>query len=143
MEMICMLEMFFDNEKVFSVFEQIIKSGSQEICVPKILFDLKIPVDEAADILQSFVFLDIIEETDKTVDEGIFKFNPDSPVVLSLCLFDDIVSKYTFEKLQKLLGDGDSCEDFLSFTKDENDKGELKDSDMKTIEDFLSFMKDL
>ena len=131
-----MLEMFFDNEKSFSVFEQIIKSGSQEVCVPRILFDLKIPVDDAAEILQSFVFLGILDETEKTEEEGIFKFNPDSPVVLGLCLFDDVVSKYTFKKLNDFVNNGDD-EESLSFLKD---GGHIKEMD---LEDFLNFLKDL
>ena len=132
-----MLEMFFDNGKVFSVFEQIIKSGSQEVCVPRILFDLKIPVDEATEILQSFVFLGILDETEKTVDEGIFRFNPESPVVLSLCLFDDVVCKYTFEKIGDFVNDGDSRNELLSFLEDEKGNEEFKESDLDDLLDFL------
>ena len=133
-----MLEMFFDNEKVFSVFEQIIKSGSLEVCVPRILFELKIPIDDAVEILQSFVFLGILDETEKTKDDGIFKFNPDSPVVLSLCLFDDVVSKHTLKKMNEFVNDGDGHDELSSFLKKEDN--EFKESD---LEDFLNFLRDL
>lgn len=100
-----MLEMFFDNEKVFSVFEQIIKQDSEKICFPKICFDLKIEPVEAVDILHSFLFLDILQETEDSKEEGLFLLNKESIVVLGLCFFDDIVGKYTLQKISKDFGD--------------------------------------
>ena len=87
-EMNVMLEMFFDNEKVFSVFEKILKSPSEEVLVPKILYESGISPADGAEILQSFVFLGILEETEKTFETGIFKFNSNSFVVLAICFFD-------------------------------------------------------
>lgn len=94
-----MLEMFFDNEKVFSVFEQILKQESDEIWYPKICFDLGISPSVAAEILQSFLFLDILEEKEDSLEDGVFLFNRDSVVVLGLCIFDDIVGKYSMKKM--------------------------------------------
>lgn len=101
-----MLEMFFDNEKVFSVFSEMIKTGDEEIEVPKILYNMGIPPKDGAEILQSFAFLGILEEIEKTEETGIFKFNPKSPIVLGLCIFDDIVGQYTFDKIKNDLFDG-------------------------------------
>lgn len=129
-----MLELFFDNKKVFSVFEQILKNESTEINYPQITLAMGLPVSEAADILQSFVFLGILEETDNTAETGIFEFNPTSEVVLCLCLFDEIVGRYTFKKIQDdFLNDGED-EDFIhsfmeSMNKSKSDSNGLEDLD--------------
>lgn len=134
-----MLEVFFDNEKVFSVFEQILKTGSQEVCVPRILYDLGISASDGAEILQSFVFLGIIEETERTDEEGIFRFNPKSPIVLGLCLFDDIVGKYSFIKMGELANDKDSHNELSSSLEDL----ERVDKMNMDLDDFFNFVKDL
>ena len=128
-----MLEMFFDNGKVFTVFEQILKSKSEEVNMAKLLYELQIPVDDAADILSSFVFLGILEETDKTRDEGIFKFNPMSQVVLGICLFDEIVGEYFFKKAKKELVDNGEEDGLFSV---------LKEREVEINEDFLNFLKE-
>lgn len=128
-----MLEMFFDNEKVFTVFEKILKSKSEEVNMAKLLYELQIPVDDAADILSSFVFLGILEETDKTRDKGIFKFNPMSQVVLGICLFDEIVGEYFFKKAKKELVDNGEEDGLFSV---------LKEREAEINEDFLSFLKE-
>lgn len=115
-----MLEMFFDNEKVFSVFSEMIQTGDEEIEVPRILYNMRISPKDGADILQSFVFLGILEEIEKTEETGIFKFNPKSPIVLGLCIFDDIVGQYTFDKIKKDLFDGgkENNDELASFLKE-------------------------
>lgn len=123
-----MLEMFFDNEKVFTVFEKILKEGTDEICYPKICFDLGIEPAVAADILMSFLFLDILKETDQSKEEGIFEFNKDSIVVIGLCFFDEVVGKYTMNKTSKIL-DG-FCDDMS------NDGGAI-DVHEASIEEFF------
>ena len=128
-----MLEMFFDNGKVFTVFEQILKSKSEEVNMAKLLYELQIPVDDAADILSSFVFLGILEETDKTRDEGIFKFNPMSQIVLGICLFDEIVGEYFFKKAKKELVDNGEEDGLFSV---------LKEREVEINEDFINFLKE-
>lgn len=119
-EMNVMLEMFFDNEKVFSVFEQILKAPSEEVLVPKILYESGISPADGAEILQSFVFLGILEETEKTLETGIFKFNPNSFVVLAICFFDDIVAKYCRMKANEMLDNGEvNFADLLDEVEDE------------------------
>ena len=100
-----MLEMFFDDEKVFSVFEQIIKQGSERVCYPRICYDLGIKPSVAAEILNSFLFLDILQETEDSREKGIFILNKESIVVMGLCFFDEIVGKYCTKKLSDTLGD--------------------------------------
>ena len=125
-----MLEMFFDDEKVFTVFERILKEKSDKICYPKICFELGIEPSVAADILMSFMFLDILKETDESEEEGIFEFNQDSIVVIGLCFFDEVVGRYTMKKTSEVLKDlGDMTDD-----------GE--DVDMKEIS-FEDFLKDI
>lgn len=129
-----MLELFFDNKKVFSVFEQILKNESTEVNYPQITLAMGLPVSEAADILQSFVFLGILEETDNTAETGIFEFNPTSEIVLGLCLFDEIVGRYTFKKIKDdFLNDGED-EDFIhsfmeGMNKSKSDSNSLEDLD--------------
>ena len=130
-----MLEMFFDNGKVFTVFERILKSKSEEVNMARLLYELKIPVDDAADILSSFVFLGILEETEKTREEGIFKFNPMSRVVLGLCLFDEIVGEYFFEKAKKELVDNGEKDGLFSILKE-------KDFEVEINKDFINFLKE-
>lgn len=93
-----MLEMFFDNEKVFSVFEEILKNGSEEVNVFNICFNLGISPKLSSEIIKDFVFLGILNETDK-IDQGIFEFNPESPIVMGICLFDDFIGKFVLNKL--------------------------------------------
>lgn len=96
-----MLEMFFDNEKVFTIFEQIIKQGSEEILYPRICYDLKIKPSTAAEVLHSFLFLDILIEKEDSEETGIFIFNRDSVVVKALCLFDEVVGNYSTKRISK------------------------------------------
>lgn len=100
-----MLEMFFDEEKVFRIFEQIIKQGSDKICYPRICYELGIKPSVAAEVLNSFLFLDILQETEESKEEGIFLFNKDSIVVLGLCFFDEVVGKYCIKKMSDEFGD--------------------------------------
>ena len=51
------------------------------------------------------MFLDILKETEDSKEEGLFLLNRESIVVLGLCFFDDIVGKYTLQKISKDFGD--------------------------------------
>lgn len=123
-----MLEMFFDNEKVFSVFRQMLKSASENkgiVCMPRILYDFGISVEDASHMLQSFEFLGIILETEDTDEKGIFKLNVKSSVVLALCSFDEIVGKVAIERIKKELfddGDDDMDEMILDLLLNECDE---------------------
>lgn len=90
------LEMFFDNEKVFSVFEKILKSEEEEINCVRICFDLGVPPMQGAEILSNFEFLGILDECDKP---GYFRLNKDSEVVMGLCFFDEIVAKHCMKSV--------------------------------------------
>jgi hypothetical protein len=123
-----MLEMFFDDEKIFSVFERMIKEDSDEICFPKICFSLGIDPSVAANILQSFLFLDILQETKKSEKKGIFTINKDSVVVLALCFFDEVVGKHCLKKVSDVIDEG--------FDLD-NDNGEDVSVQEISFEEFL------
>lgn len=123
--MIIVLEMFFDNEKVFTIFREILKQKEEEICFPKICFNLGVEPDVAADILSDFVFLGILEETEDTWEKGIFKINIFSPIILAICKFDEIVTEYAKQKVvgELLCDDGDvdvDIKDILQILEEEN-----------------------
>lgn len=133
-----MLEMFFDNGKVFTVFERILKSKSEEVNMAKLLYELQIPIDDAADILSSFIFLGILDETEDTREKGIFKFNPMSKIVLGLCLFDEIVGEYFFEKAKKdLVDNGEEEDNLFSLLKEKDLSIEVEDNDLRAFFNFL------
>lgn len=100
-----MLEVFFDNPKVFSFFRELLNSEKDEISAFRILFDLGVSPEEGADILKDFVFLGILSETRNFLDTHLFKINRDAPATLAVLMFDDIIEKIT---KAKLLNDGDS-----------------------------------
>ena len=126
-----MLEIFFDYSKVFSFFEALLKSGKDEINCFELLFNLGVPEDEGAEILQSFVFLGILSETDR-IQEGIFEFNPFSKVVLGLCFFDEFIGNYAQEHaVGKGGGYNISFEDFVKFI--ENNAQEVSIEEMMDI----------
>ena len=102
-----MLEVFFDNPKVFSFFRELLGSEKDEISAFRILFDLGVSPEEGADILKDFVFLGILSETRNFLDTHLFKINRDAPATLAVLVFDDIIEKIT---KAKLLNDGDSEE---------------------------------
>lgn len=102
-----MLEVFFDNPKVFSFFRELLNSEKDEIPAFRILFDLGVSPEEGADILKDFVFLGILSETRNFLDTHLFKINRDAPATLAVLMFDDIIEKIT---KAKLLNDGDSEE---------------------------------
>ena len=102
-----MLEVFFDNPKVFSFFRELLGSEKDEIPAFRILFDLGVSPEEGADILKDFVFLGILSETRNFLDTHLFKINRDAPATLAVLMFDDIIEKIT---KAKLLNDGDSEE---------------------------------
>lgn len=100
-----MLEVFFDNPKVFSFFRELLNSEKDEVSAFRILFDLGVSPEEGADILKDFVFLGILSETRNFLDTHLFKINRDAPATLAVLMFDDIIEKIT---KAKLLNDGDN-----------------------------------
>ena len=120
-----MLEVFFDNPKVFSFFRELLNSEKDEIPAFRILFDLGVSPEEGADILKDFVFLGILSETRNFLDTHLFKINRDAPATLAVLMFDDIIEKIT---KVKLLNDGDNEE--ISIDRI------VVDKDM-SLEDFL------
>lgn len=124
-----MLEVFFDNPKVFSFFRELLNSEKDEIPAFRILFDLGVSPEEGADILKDFVFLGILSETRNFLDTHLFKINRDAPATLAVLMFDDIIEKIT--KI-KLLNDGDSEEISIDHI--------VVDKDM-SLEDFLKMLE--
>lgn len=102
-----MLEVFFDNPKVFSFFRELLNSEKDEIPAFRILFDLGVSPEEGADILKDFVFLGILSETRNFLDTHLFKINRDAPATLAVLMFDDIIEKIA---KAKLFNDGDNEE---------------------------------
>lgn len=124
-----MLEVFFDNPKVFSFFRELLNSEKDEISAFRILFDLGVSPEEGADILKDFVFLGILSETRNFLDTHLFKINRDAPATLAVLMFDDIIEKIT--KI-KLLNDGDSEKISIDHI--------VVDKDM-SLEDFLKMLE--
>lgn len=124
-----MLEVFFDNPKVFSFFRELLNSEKDEISAFRILFDLGVSPEEGDDILKDFVFLGILSETRNFLDTHLFKINRDAPATLAVLMFDDIIEKIT--KI-KLLNDGDSEEISIDHI--------VVDKDM-SLEDFLKILE--
>ncbi len=124
-----MLEVFFDNPKVFSFFRELLNSEKDEIPAFRILFDLGVSPEEGADILKDFVFLGILSETRNFLDTHLFKINRDAPATLAVLMFDDIIEKII--KI-KLLNDGDSEEISIDHI--------VVDKDM-SLEDFLKILE--
>lgn len=124
-----MLEVFFDNPKVFSFFRELLNSEKDEIPAFRILFDLGVSPEEGADILKDFVFLGILSETRNFLDTHLFKINRDAPATLAVLMFDDIIEKIT---KVKLLNDGDSEEISIDHI--------VVDKDM-SLEDFLRMLE--
>lgn len=124
-----MLEVFFDNPKVFSFFRELLNSEKDEIPAFRILFDLGVSPEEGADILKDFVFLGILSETRNFLDTHLFKINRDAPATLAVLMFDDIIEKIT--KI-KLLNDGDNEEISIDHI--------VVDKDM-SLEDFLKILE--
>lgn len=124
-----MLEVFFDNPKVFSFFRELLNSEKDEIPAFRILFDLGVSPEEGADILKDFVFLGILSETRNFLDTHLFKINRDAPATLAVLMFDDIIEKII--KI-KLLNDGDSEEISIDHI--------VVDKDM-SLEDFFKILE--
>ena len=124
-----MLEVFFDNPKVFSFFRELLNSEKDEVPALRILFDLGVSPEEGADILKDFVFLGILSETRNFLDTHLFKINRDAPATLAVLMFDDIIEKII--KI-KLLNDGDSEEISIDHI--------VVDKDM-SLEDFLKILE--
>ena len=124
-----MLEVFFDNPKVFSFFRELLNSEKDEISAFRILFDLGVSPEEGADLLKGFVFLGILSETRNFLDTHLFKINRDAPATLAVLMFDDIIEKII--KI-KLLNDGDSEEISIDHI--------VVDKDM-SLEDFLKILE--
>lgn len=128
------LELFFDNEKVFSVFERIIESEEEKVNIVEICYNLGIDPKSGAEIIQSFVYLGILEENEENLEKGIFTFNKYSPVVLGLCLFDEFIAN---EAMTRLVN-----------KRDENNKESVENM-MKTLfsdksfDDFVEFIEKL
>lgn len=127
-----MLEVFFDNPKVFSFFRELLNSEKDEIPAFRILFDLGVSSKEGADILKDFVFLGILSETRNFLDTHLFKINRDAPATLAVLMFDDIIEKIT--KI-KLLNDGDDEE--ISIERIVVDKDMSLDDFLKMLENGL------
>lgn len=127
-----MLEVFFDNPKVFSFFRELLNSEKDEISAFRILFDLGVSPEEGADILKDFVFLGILSETQNFLDTHLFRINRDAPATLAVLMFDDIIEKIV---KAKLLNDGDSEE--ISIERIVVDKDMSLDDFFKILENGL------
>ena len=127
-----MLEVFFDNPKVFSFFRELLNSEKDEVPAFRILFDLGVSPEEGADILKDFVFLGILSETRNFLDTHLFKINRDAPATLAVLMFDDVIEKIT---KAKLLNDGDSEE--ISIERIVVDKDMSLDDFLKMLENGL------
>lgn len=130
-----MLEMFFDNEKVFSVLEKILKADEEKINVVKICYDLNIPVDIAGDIIQDLCMLEIIKVDGDDLEH--VELNLDSEILLAICILDDIVGKFFLRKMKKSMIDeiGQENGDFQDLLKGVN-------VEEISLEDFLKIMSD-
>lgn len=115
-----MLEVFFDEEKNFSVFEQIIKSDDDIIDVTKIGWDLKVEPPVLFEIIHALEFLDVLE----IVDETHVQLNLDSKILLAICIFDEIIGNYALQKCKGIFdGDdghkeNDNLQDFREFLQE-------------------------
>ena len=130
-----MLEMFFDNEKVFSVLEKILKADEEKINVVQICYDLNIPVNIAGDIIQDFCMLEIIKVDGDDLEH--VELNLDSEILLAICILDDIVGKFVLNKKKKSMIDeiGQENGDFQDLLKG-------VDVEEISLEDFLKIMRE-
>ena len=127
-----MLEMFFDDKKVFSFFEELLKNEDEKVNCFEILFDLDVSPEDGSEILRSFVYLGILSETDE-LRKGIFKVNYESPVVLGICLFDEFICNVCEEKI---IGKGEKEDkdfSFEDFYKSINFDGIINPDEIKDI----------
>jgi len=128
-----MLEMFFDNEKIFSVLEKILKADEDEINVVEICYNLNLPVHEAGDIIQNLSMLEIIKVDGDDLEH--VKLNLDSEILLGLCILDDVVGRFVLKKMKKTITDeiGQENGDFQDLLKGVN-------VEEISLEDFLKII---
>jgi len=120
-----MLELFFDNEKSFSVFQYLIESDSTCFLPSDIGKKLKISPKSLRRILNNFEILGIVN----IEDPFIISLNIDNPIVQGICILDDLVEKYYME------------------TSDESKENGFKQvlnsvpTEEMTLEDFVNLLK--
>lgn len=123
-----MLEMFFDNEKSFSVFELLLRLGAkQEYLTPAdIGLRLEMEPHELFKVLTSFEMLNMVEFKNPLE----FKVNVHNPILIGVCILDDLVAKY-----------------YMDTTRDEKENGDfqqiIKDNSDISLEEFVEMLKKL
>jgi len=100
-----MLEMFFDNEKSFAIFDYLLHSK-----VPhsfwRIAYDLKLSENQVRHVIDNFDLLNMIKyHTENPTPNPMVYLNMDNPIVLGICILDELVEKYfmddTRERIQE------------------------------------------
>lgn len=85
-----MLEMFFDNEKSFSVFKYLIESNDY-VKIKDLRSDLNLTFRQLRKVIDDFELLNMIDFSSSSVS---VKLNEDNPVVIGVSILDELVEKY-------------------------------------------------
>lgn len=85
-----MLEAFFNNEKTFSVFEYLLKADDY-IPWAGVGISLGIEPHQLLKIIGNFELLDMIDYGESPL---FIKLDLDNPIVLSICILDELLEKY-------------------------------------------------
>lgn len=130
-----MLEVFFDNEKIFSVLNRILHTdNAEDINIARICYDLKLSPEAANNIITKLEFLGFIRNNDSSLKSvESFSLNTDSDLLYELCLFDDLVGNFVKNKL-------------MSENKDNKENGNFQDMlkrvniDEISVRDFIDMI---
>ena len=122
-----MLEVLFDDEKIFSVLREILHANNaDDINVARICYDLKLSAEATSNIIVKLEFLDFIKNNDNDFESvESFSLNTDSELLFILCLFDDIVGEFVKDKTTKENKENGNFKDMLRHV--DIDKISLKD----------------
>lgn len=129
-----MLEMFFDNEKSFVIFKYLLESKTPKSYY-EIAFDLDLSQSQVRHVIDNFDLLNMV----KFYKLGLVRFqdtdsvllNMDNPIVLSICILDELVEKYFMDDTRERIQENGNFQQLL---------GDVSVEDL-SVEEFVGLLK--
>lgn len=111
----CMLEAFFNNEKTFSVFKYLLEADNY-VSIAEMSIYLGVPKYAIYKVINNFDLLNMI----KFASPSCIMLDLDNPIVLSMCILDELLEKYYMDDQKERITENGSFQQIIGDTDIEN-----------------------
>lgn len=110
-----MLEAFFNNEKTFSVFKYLLEADNY-VSIAELSMYLGISEYAIRKVINNFDLLDMI----KVASPSCIMLDLDNPIVLSICILDELLEKYYMDSQKERIMENGSFQQIIGEADVEN-----------------------